>query len=58
MGDYVNIEAARESGPVFPSADVTSPVPSADDQPPVPSADDQPVVPSADEGPVVDPYQD
>ncbi|MGH3797152.1 MAG: hypothetical protein ACRDSP_19950 [Pseudonocardiaceae bacterium] len=56
MGDFIDMDAARETDPVFPSADKVSPVPSADEVPPVPSADDEAPVPSADEGPVADPY--
>ena len=52
--DMINPDAARETDPVFGSADDQPVAPSADDVPPVPSADDVPPVPSADEGLVVD----
>lgn len=49
MGDYINIDAARETEPVVPSADKEPVVPSADAVPVVPSADAEPPVPSADD---------
>ena len=50
--DLIDVDAAKETDPVVPSADEQPPVPSADEQPPVPSADEDEPVPSGDDGPV------